>query len=60
MYELFQMRVGAESRNYYFAGIEGTPFTMGLALPEKYGNNWIKAGNIIQRTHMEGSFVIGS
>ncbi|XP_054278743.1 voltage-dependent calcium channel unc-36-like [Macrosteles quadrilineatus] len=47
-------RVGAESRNYYFAGIEGTPFTMGLALPEGYGNYWIKAGNIIKRSKLEG------
>jgi voltage-dependent calcium channel alpha-2/delta-4 len=46
--------VGTEIRNYYFAGIDGTPFTMGLALPEGYGNYWIKAGNIIKRSKLEG------
>ncbi|XP_046662235.1 voltage-dependent calcium channel subunit alpha-2/delta-4-like isoform X2 [Homalodisca vitripennis] len=47
-------RVGSETRNYYFSGIKGTPFTIGLALPEGYGNYWIKAGNIIKRTKLEG------
>ncbi|CAI6360628.1 unnamed protein product [Macrosiphum euphorbiae] len=45
-------RVGSEVRNYHYTAldpkIEG-PFTLGLVLPTSYGNNWIKAGDEINK-----------
>ncbi|XP_016664622.1 voltage-dependent calcium channel subunit alpha-2/delta-3 [Acyrthosiphon pisum] len=46
-------RVGSEVRNYHYTAldpkIEG-PFTLGLVLPASYGNNWIKAGDEINKS----------
>ncbi|KAF6216162.1 hypothetical protein GE061_000501 [Apolygus lucorum] len=47
-------RVGVETRNYYFAPLAKTPFTMGLVLPDSYGDFWIKAGDEIRRSKQMG------
>ncbi|XP_073994838.1 voltage-dependent calcium channel subunit alpha-2/delta-3-like isoform X3 [Rhodnius prolixus] len=47
-------RIGVETRNYYFAPLNSTPFTMGLVLPQPYGNHWIKAGDEIKKSKQMG------
>ncbi|XP_024083214.1 voltage-dependent calcium channel subunit alpha-2/delta-3-like, partial [Cimex lectularius] len=47
-------RVGVETRNYFFAALNNTPFTMGLVLPYSYGNHWIKAGDEIMKSQQMG------
>ncbi|XP_050525107.1 voltage-dependent calcium channel subunit alpha-2/delta-3 isoform X2 [Daktulosphaira vitifoliae] len=50
-------RVGSEVRNFHYTAldpkIEG-PFTLGLVLPASYGNNWIKAGDEINKSIESG------
>jgi len=57
MYVFTQRRVGSEVRNYHYTAldpkIEG-PFTLGLVLPASYGNNWIKAGDEINKSIENG------
>jgi len=54
-------RVGSEVRNYHYTAldpkIEG-PFTLGLVLPASYGNNWIKAGDEINKSIEKGKYYI--
>ncbi|KAI5745508.1 hypothetical protein M8J76_011580 [Diaphorina citri] len=47
-------RVGSEKRHYYYAHLENTPFSMGLALPDIYGSFWIKAGDEIKKSIQMG------
>lgn len=49
-FPIFQRRVAIEHKNYYFAPLKGTPFTMGLSLPDKYGMHYIKAGDEVQKS----------
>lgn len=41
-------RVSDEKYDYYFAPLELTPFTLGLAIPSTYGQTFIKVGNEIK------------
>ncbi|KDR23040.1 Voltage-dependent calcium channel subunit alpha-2/delta-3 [Zootermopsis nevadensis] len=43
-------RVAVEQKNFYFAPLKGTPFTLGLSLPDKYGMYYIKAGDEVQKS----------
>ncbi|XP_069675652.1 voltage-dependent calcium channel subunit alpha-2/delta-3-like isoform X2 [Periplaneta americana] len=43
-------RVAVEEKNYYYAPLKGTPFTMGLSLPAKYGMQHIRAGDEVQKS----------
>ncbi|KAF0748659.1 voltage-dependent calcium channel subunit alpha-2/delta-3 [Aphis craccivora] len=46
-------RVGSEVRNYHYTALDPKqegPFTLGLVLPASYGNNWIKAGDEINKS----------
>lgn len=46
-------RVSLESYNYYYAPLPNTPFSLGLAIPNGYGNTWIKVGDEVKRNlHM--------
>ncbi|CAH1392783.1 unnamed protein product [Nezara viridula] len=47
-------RVGVEKRNYFYAPLNNTPFTMGLVLPHSYGNFWVKAGDEILKSRQMG------
>lgn len=40
-------RVSEEKYDYYFAPLNSTPFTLGLAIPSKYGQTAIKVGDEI-------------
>ncbi|XP_050454891.1 voltage-dependent calcium channel subunit alpha-2/delta-3 isoform X2 [Cataglyphis hispanica] len=41
-------RVSLERRDYFYAPLPGTPFTLAVALPN-YGTTWIKVGDEIRR-----------
>lgn len=41
-------RVSEEVYDYYFARLNSTPFTLGLAIPSTYGQTFIKVGHEIQ------------
>lgn len=46
-------RISLESYNYYYAPLPSTPFSLGLAIPNGYGNTWIKVGDEVKRNlHM--------
>ncbi|XP_055595759.1 voltage-dependent calcium channel subunit alpha-2/delta-3 [Uranotaenia lowii] len=47
-------RVSLEYQDYYFAPLNTTPFSLGLALPHDYGNTWIKVGDEIKRNQHMG------
>lgn len=47
-------RVSQENQDYYFASLEHTPFSLGLALPSTYGNTWIKVGDEMRRNQHLG------
>ncbi|KAK2145366.1 hypothetical protein LSH36_683g02013 [Paralvinella palmiformis] len=34
-------RVSIREQHYYFTEIDGTPFSLGIALPDGYGMNWV-------------------
>ncbi|PNF16359.1 hypothetical protein B7P43_G10508 [Cryptotermes secundus] len=51
-------RVALEHKNYYFAPLKRTPFTMGLSLPDKYGMYYIKAGDEVQKSRHENISII--
>lgn len=46
-------RVSLESYDYYYAPLSSTPFSLGLAIPNGYGNTWIKVNDEVRRNlHM--------
>nr|CAD7461514.1 unnamed protein product [Timema tahoe] len=47
-------RVASEKHNYYYAPLTGTPFTMGIALPEGYGDFTIKVVDTIKTFQQKG------
>lgn len=42
-------RVTRAIYNYYFDHLEGTPFTVGIAIPQDYGNFAVEVGDVIQK-----------
>lgn len=55
-------RVSEEKYDYYFAPLNSTPFTLGLAIPSTYGQTLVKVGKEIQnnmnnRTNMSDLFL---
>lgn len=47
-------RVSEEQYDYYFAPLNGTPFTLGLAIPSTYGQTLIKVGHEIKNNINKG------
>lgn len=43
---------------FYYGPIEGTPFTLALALPEKYGMHELSSQQEIRHSHQNGNFFI--
>ncbi|KAJ8923671.1 hypothetical protein NQ315_010251, partial [Exocentrus adspersus] len=47
-------RISEEYFDYYYTPLEGTPFTIGIAIPNKYGNFSLEVGDEIQRNRHTG------
>lgn len=47
-------RISEENFDYYYTPIAETPFTIGLAIPNKYGNYSLEVGDEIQRNKYTG------
>lgn len=47
-------RVSEEQYDYYFAPLNSTPFTLGLAIPSTYGQTLIKVGHEIKNNINKG------
>ncbi|XP_044742062.1 voltage-dependent calcium channel subunit alpha-2/delta-3 [Chrysoperla carnea] len=46
-------RIHEQSMDYYFAPLHNTPFSIGLAIPNNYGDMWIKVGDELKKNlHM--------
>lgn len=54
MHIYIQRRVTIRRHNYFYTPIEGTPFSLGLALPENYGMFQLKAEQEIKRAIING------
>lgn len=54
----FQKRVTIRRHNYFYTPIEGTPFSLGLALPEGYGMFELRAEHEIKLAIVNGKFFI--
>lgn len=56
-------RISEQNYDYYYTPIAETPFTIGIAIPNKYGNYSLEVGDEIQRNKYTGenltSFFIG-
>lgn len=55
MYRFLQKRVTIRKHNYFYKPIAGTPFSLGLALPEGYGMSEFKAGLEIKHAIVNGN-----
>ena len=44
-----QRRIAVEYKNYYFTPLRGTPFSLGLSIPEGYGSYYINPGNEVEK-----------
>lgn len=53
-----QKRVTIRRHNYFYKPIEGTPFSLGLALPEGYGMFEVRAEKEIKLAIVNGKFFI--
>lgn len=53
-----QKRVTIRRHNYFYKPIEGTPFSLGLALPEGYGMFEVRAEKEIKLAIINGKFFI--
>ncbi|XP_063239113.1 voltage-dependent calcium channel subunit alpha-2/delta-4 [Bacillus rossius redtenbacheri] len=47
-------RVAVENKDYFYAPLTGTPFTMGIALPQGYGYFKIGVGDVLQTIRQQG------
>ncbi|KAJ8926857.1 hypothetical protein NQ314_020708, partial [Rhamnusium bicolor] len=47
-------RISEEYFDYYYTPLEETPFTIGIAIPNKYGNYSLEVGDEIQRNRHTG------
>lgn len=47
-------RVSEEKYDYYFARLNSTPFTLGLAIPSAYGQTLIQVGDEIRNNLNKG------
>jgi len=54
----FQKRVTIRRHNYFYKPIDGTPFSLGLALPEGYGMFELQAEQEIKLAIINGKFSI--
>lgn len=48
------------SHRYFYGPIEGTQYSLGLALPEKYGLHELISQQEIRHSHINGKFKIKS
>lgn len=53
-----QKRVTIRRHNYFYKPIDGTPFSLGLALPEVYGLFELRAEQEIKLAIVNGKFFI--
>lgn len=58
MFFFLQKRVTIRRHNYFYKPIEGTPFSLGLALPEGYGMFELHAEQEIKLAIVNGKCVI--
>jgi hypothetical protein len=49
-----QKRVTTQSHKYFYNAIEGTPFSLGLAIPEGYGMYEVLGEQEIKHSHTNG------
>lgn len=46
-------RVARQNMDFYYAPLHKTPFSLGMAIPQGYGNMWIKVGDELKKNlHM--------
>lgn len=53
-----QKRVTIRRHNYFYKPIDGTPFCLGLALPEGYGMYELRAEQEIKHSIVNGKFAV--
>jgi hypothetical protein len=49
-----QRRAVSRRQKYFYKGIDGTPFTLGIALPEGYGMHEVLAEQEIKLSKVNG------
>lgn len=54
---IFQRRVTTRRYKYFYNPIEGTPFSLGLAIPEGYGMYEVLGEQEIKHSHINGKYL---